>query len=180
MMPIAPLMIEHRLIERMIALLKAEHQRISEGAEPDSAFIATAVDFLRTYADRCHHGKEEDVLFRDLGKKALADDLKQIMDGLISDHVSARQTVAKLVAAEERRHAGDHGARQGIAECLDSLVKLYPAHIEKEDKRFFVPAMKYFSAEEQDAMLQAFWELDRKIVHEKYQGIVTRCEESGT
>jgi hemerythrin-like domain-containing protein len=32
-------------------------------------FIDTAVDFIRTYADRCHHGKEEDILFRNLAKK---------------------------------------------------------------------------------------------------------------
>jgi hemerythrin-like domain-containing protein len=136
------------------------------------------VDFLRTYADRCHHGKEEDILFRDLGNKPLSDDLRQVMDGLISDHAFARKTVAKLVAAEERRRAGDDGAKKDVAECLDGLVEVYSAHIEKEDKHFFLPAMKYFTAQEQDAMLQEFWGLDRKMIHEKYQGIVKRCEDS--
>ena len=73
MLPIAPLMIEHRLIERMIHLIQQELERIQanvavdpEFAFVDSVFIDTAVDFLRTYADRCHHGKEEDILFPEL------------------------------------------------------------------------------------------------------------------
>ena len=57
MMPIGPLMKEHRLIERMIALMEKELGRLNAGEELDPGFIDIAVDFIRTYADRCHHGK---------------------------------------------------------------------------------------------------------------------------
>jgi len=80
MQPIGPLMIEHRLIERMIGLMSQELERIRnniavdpEFAFVDPVFIDTAVDFLRIYADRCHHGKEEDILFAELAAKDLAD-----------------------------------------------------------------------------------------------------------
>jgi len=66
MMPIAPLMIEHRLIERMIKVMKNEVNVISATGRARPEFIDAAVDFIRTYADRCHHGKEEDILFRQL------------------------------------------------------------------------------------------------------------------
>ena len=79
MQPIGPLMIEHRLIERMFTLMQREWQRITENmaVDPefhfvDPVFIDTAVDFIRTYADRCHHGKEEEILFAALQKKELA------------------------------------------------------------------------------------------------------------
>ena len=72
MMPIGPLMIEHRLIERMIALLKKESARIRSTGQVNVEFILSAVDFIRTYADHCHHGKEENILFRDLKKKKLS------------------------------------------------------------------------------------------------------------
>ncbi len=58
MQPRGPLMIEHRLIERMIALIKKEIQRLQESSTVNPVFIDTAVDFIRTYADRTHHGKE--------------------------------------------------------------------------------------------------------------------------
>ena len=69
MRPIGPLMREHRLIERMVALMRAETEKISRTGEARPDFITSAVDFFRTYADRTHHGKEEDILFRDLAKK---------------------------------------------------------------------------------------------------------------
>ena len=72
MMPIGPLMIEHRLIERMIRLLGERSDEAMEHEEIAPGFIDTAVDFIRIYADRTRHGKEEDILFRDLGAKDLS------------------------------------------------------------------------------------------------------------
>ncbi|HUW08656.1 MAG TPA: hypothetical protein VM537_02960, partial [Anaerolineae bacterium] len=78
-MPIGPLMKEHRLIERMIALMVKELERLRDGEELDPIFIDTAVDFIRTYADICHHGKKEDILFRGLSKKPLSGEHSRTM-----------------------------------------------------------------------------------------------------
>jgi len=51
-------------------------------------------------------------------------------------------------------------------------VNFYPEHIKKEDKQFFIPVMSYFSTEEQEKMLQEFWEFDRTLIHEKYKKVV--------
>jgi len=71
MKPIGPLMRGHRLIERMMRLMERELGGISGGKEANPLIIDSAVDFLKTYADRTHHGKE-DTLFRDLSGKRLA------------------------------------------------------------------------------------------------------------
>jgi hemerythrin-like domain-containing protein len=63
MNPIGPLMWEHRLIEKMLRLFDGEIRKINELDRVDTVFIDTAVDFIRIYADRTHHGKEEDILF---------------------------------------------------------------------------------------------------------------------
>ena len=72
MKPRGPLMIEHRLIEKMFALVREEVQQVKNGKRLDPIFVDTVVDFIRTYADRTHHGKEEDILFRDLEKKSMS------------------------------------------------------------------------------------------------------------
>lgn len=54
MMPVGPLMIEHRLIERMIALLDQHVKAATSPQTIDLSLIEKGVDFLRTYADRCH------------------------------------------------------------------------------------------------------------------------------
>jgi len=62
-------MIEHRLIERMLSVFKKVLDKIESEHEVDPVFVDIAVDFIRMYADRTHHGKEEDILFRELNKK---------------------------------------------------------------------------------------------------------------
>jgi len=168
--PIGPLMREHRLIERMVGLLKAETRRMTEN-EPfiDFFFIEMAVDFFRTYADRTHHGKEEDILFKALAKKNLNAEHKKIMNELVAEHILARKTVRGLVNAAAGLKQGKSGSLESIKKHLKKLVILYPSHIEKEDKHFFYPILEYFTKKEQDTMLQEFWEFDRSMIHEKYQ-----------
>ena len=151
MMPIGPLMKEHRLIEKMISLIGHESSRIADERKVDPVFIDTAVDFIRTYADRTHHGKEEDVLFRDLEAKDLSDEHRGVMDELVQEHVTARKTVGELVEAKERYLQGEAAALDTILEKLDALVEMYPEHIRKEDEDFFLPVMEYFGQAERDA-----------------------------
>jgi hemerythrin-like domain-containing protein len=171
-LPVAPLMIEHRLIERMIAVMRRRAAMMAESKTADVRFIDAAVDFVRTYADRCHHGKEENILFRDLAKKPLADEHRRVVDELTADHVFGRTTTGRLVAARERYAAGDPGALAEILDCLRTLGDFYPKHIEKEDRHFFMPVMRYFTPEEQDRMLAEENEFDRRFVHVHYGAVV--------
>ncbi|HUH66625.1 MAG TPA: hemerythrin domain-containing protein [Syntrophales bacterium] len=177
MKPIGPMMWEHRLIEKMLRLFGGEIRNIDESKKVDAIFIDTAVDFIRTYADRTHHGKEEDILFRDLAKKTLSPEHARIMDELIEEHRYARETTGRLVSAKERYLKGENTSRE-VIECLQELAQFYPRHIEKEDKHFFYPCMDYFTKEEQDAMLREFYEFDRKMIHEKYTKLVQGLKRS--
>jgi len=183
MQPIAPLMIEHRLSERMVGLMRQELERIRsnilvdpEFAFVDPVFIDTAVDFLRIYADRCHHGKEEDILFAELANKDLAPDMKRIMDELTEEHVRAREYTRELVKAKENYLRQEPDAVNQILSILDKLTAMYPKHIITEDQHFFIPCMEYFSAPEKDTMLEKMWEFDRRMIHERYEGVVSAIE----
>ncbi|NLE92300.1 MAG: cation-binding protein [Elusimicrobia bacterium] len=176
MLPVGPLLIEHRLIERMIALMAKETRRIEQSLDPDTEFIRTAIDFIKTYADRLHHGKEEDILFRDLAKKQLSQEHKRIMDELVKEHALARENTGKLVEARNKYLAGEKGSVKVMIENMEILAKFYPKHIEKEDKHFFIPAMNYFSKDEQSAMLAEFNDFDRQFIHATYNNIVSEWE----
>ncbi len=176
MKPIGPLMIEHRLIERMVKLLEKELEAVRAGKTVDTAFISAAVDFFRTYADKTHHGKEEDILFRELGKKPLSTEHKTIMQELLDEHAYARKNVKGLSDANDRHSKGDPRAIDEIKKYADALKDLYPKHIGKEDKRFFIPVMDYFDETEQKRMLEEFNEFDRNMIHEKYRKTVARYE----
>lgn len=177
MKPPGPLMIEHRLIERMVKLLAGELENMTVRTEADPHFIQTAVDFFRTYADRTHHGKEEDILFRRLEQKSVFGENETMMNRLIQEHVWAREAVGKLSDANQQYLAGNRDALSEMSYQLEKLVKFYPQHIEKEDKHFFLPVMDYFSEAEQQAMLEDFGEFDRKMIHEKYKKTVAAEEQ---
>ena len=172
----APLMIEHRLIERMLLVIKGILAKIESKHKVDPIFVDIAVDFIRVYADRTHHGKEEDILFRELNKKALAAEDRQIMEELIEEHVFSRQTTKSIIEANNRYRNGDETALADIAANLKTLTEFYPRHIEKEDKVFFPSSRIYFTDEEDQTMLAEFWEFDRKMIHEKYKTLVEGFE----
>jgi len=176
MKPIGPLMREHRLIERMFNLLNAELRQMSEKNKANVELLTVAADFFRTYADKTHHGKEEDILFRELAKKQLSQEHESIMNELVEEHVFGRKMVSTLVNAKTTYTEGNPASLKDIITCVRELVNFYPAHIQKEDKHFFYPALEYFNKEEQDDMLEEFWEFDRKLIHERYQGIVKELE----
>ncbi len=178
MKPIGPLMIEHRLIERMVKLLQKELDRIERKGPVKIALLKAGVDFFRTYADKTHHGKEEDIFFRDLASKNISKEHKNIMEQLIMEHVWARQSVSRLSSATESMGKGNAYAVNEIIHELQKLVTFYPRHIDKEDNYFFKPAMEYFSPSQQQQMLSEFWEFDRNLIHEKYRDIVEQFEKS--
>ena len=95
-------MIEHRLIERMITLIEQKLKQIETTNQVDPLFIDTVVDFIKIYADRTHHGKEEDILFRELANKQMSDQDRRIMDELVDEHVLGRKTTKELVEANDQ------------------------------------------------------------------------------
>lgn len=176
MKPIGPLMIEHRLIEKMVALMVLEGNRIKEGKPADRSFAAAVVDFFHVYGDKTHHGKEEAILFKQLAKKNLSSEHQRIMANLIAEHDLARLQVAKLAAATERLDK-DQAAAPEIQAALLELSTLYPRHIVQEDRVFFMPALDYLSAQEQMEMVgQMIW-YDRNMIHTKYKEILNETRE---
>ena len=176
MQPIGPLMHEHRLIERMVSMIGAQAEHIEKGGEPNTAFIDDAVEFFRVYADRCHHGKEEELLFKELANKGLSAELITIMNELIEEHKLGRSMVGRLHQTNQQ-FANKGGEIGLLARLLRELSSFYPKHIEKEDKHFFFPVMEYFSREEMDQMLEEFHEFDRQMIHDFFGDNVKQWEE---
>jgi hemerythrin-like domain-containing protein len=159
-----------------VALINRELQAIRETNRVNPVFLANAVHFMRLYADRTHHGKEEDILFRELRKKALSSDHRRIMAELVAEHRAGRQLVTGLATAMNE-YRNDQPARvSDVASYLGELATFYPAHIEKEDRHFFYPIHRYFSPEELDALLLECYEFDRHMVHEGFRQLVGGME----
>jgi len=173
-------MIEHRLIEKMLELTRKELDSIKINGEVNPNFIDTVVDFIRTYADRTHHGKEEDILFSALAHKDMIIDDQKMMHDLVNDHIMSRKIVGELVVANKTYVTGNLTSMNVISEKLALLLNLYPEHISKEDKLFFPNTERYFSNEELEKMLADFGEFDRRMIHEKYRRLYESLKDNYT
>lgn len=175
-LPTQQLIVEHRLAERMIAAMRWRVADMESIGTADVGFIDAAVDFLRTYADRCHHRKEEDILFRELARKPLSAEHRRVLDELVAEHVFARTTTDRLVEARDRYAAGAAEAHADIVTCLHMFVEFYPKHIAKEEHGFFRAALSYFTAEELSRMLAEENEFNRRFVQVMYEERVAGWE----
>jgi hemerythrin-like domain-containing protein len=169
-------MIEHRLIERVIRIIQELLVTIQADKKEDPVQVEKIIHFIRSYADRCHHGKEESILFRELGRKDMSPEHRRMMGELIEEHKQARKFALSLSEASQRYRKGETEALSVIADDLRLLIEFYPEHIRKEDRDFFVPVMGYFSPEEKEAMLREGYESDSRLLHEEYADMVKDLE----
>jgi hemerythrin-like domain-containing protein len=120
MKPIGPLMWEHRTIERAIGVFDRQISQFREKNAVVVVFIDTATDFIRMYADRTHHGKEEDILFRDLSTKGVSEGHAGVMAELAEEHTFARTMTRDLVEARDRYMKGNSAS-------VDDIISLFRA-----------------------------------------------------
>src|SRR5271157_3635891 len=133
--PRGPLMTEHRLIEKMIKVISREIQEIMHGKQPEPVFIDTIIDFIRTYADSTHHGKEEEIMFKTLARMKMKSEDTKVMHELIEEHKTGRATVkANVKSYENYKETIQQEEFDLFLKNMDNLTRFYPVHIAKEDK----------------------------------------------
>jgi hemerythrin-like domain-containing protein len=180
MRPTEVLMHEHRVIEQVIACLEEISNRCEAGQALDTISASEAIDFFRVFADRCHHGKEEDLLFPAMEEKGFS--REQGPTGvMLREHDAGRFHVDGMSKAIERVASGDVAAREAFIEHAREFAALLRQHIVKEDHCLFPMADRALSAADQDALSRSFAKVEHddlgKGVHEKYVGIADQLAE---
>jgi len=123
---------EHKLILRMLAVLERNARLTARGEYNNYRFYLDAVDFIRNYADRFHHAKEEDVLFEALVANGMPRANSPVA-AMLMEHDHGRAFVRALEQAANDALAGKPGQDAVIAENALGYLELLREHIEKED-----------------------------------------------
>lgn len=123
---------EHRLILRMISLLERNAPRTADGTYSNWQFYLDGVDFIRNFADRFHHAKEEDVLFEALVKNGMPRENSPIA-AMLMEHDQGRAFVKIMEAAVREVLDGQEDMEQIIADNALAYAALLREHIAKED-----------------------------------------------
>jgi hemerythrin-like domain-containing protein len=169
---------EHRVIQRVVAGMAVLVERLDGGQDLDVPLLENIVEFLRTFADRCHHGKEEAFLFPALIHRGVPSHGCPI-GGLTMEHQKGRVMVGELADAIRGYAAGEPPARENLVKSLRALVALYPSHIWKEDYLLFPLAGKVLTPEDQQDLMHKFDTVDRDLglgVHEGFDKVAAELE----
>jgi hemerythrin-like domain-containing protein len=155
---------DHQVILKALEILRATALgwRLNQaGAMED---CATLLGFLRTFADRCHHGKEEKALFPKLMQAGMA------VEGgplgvMFYEHDRGRELVRNMAQAL------DDGRGDEFELYATRYTQLLKDHIAKEDDVLFVKVEDILSAEDDQSILRQFDEIEHEMgedTHERF------------
>jgi len=142
---------EHRLIETVVKALGAAAAAMEKGQHADVTLLTAAVEFLRVYADKLHHGKEEALFFPMLVERGVPPQGCPI-GGLKHEHEKARALVQALVECMSAYGQDKARPEEALLQALHDLVDFYQNHIWKEDAMVFPMADKVLTAADQQEL----------------------------
>ena len=144
---IALMVEEHRNVKRMLSVIRKYCYRILRGDEVSYDVFFQIIDFVRNYADRHHHGKEETMLFNRMIEEMGPTAEKLVRLGMNVEHDLGRLYMQELEAAVNRVLKGDGEARLDVIANAMSYANLLHRHIDKEDEVVFKYAERGLSKE---------------------------------
>ncbi len=144
------LMNEHDAILSALKILRAIAQRVAAGQPTEAEDIAAFIGFLKEFADKCHHGKEEGILFPALVSAGLPEQGGPV-GVMLDEHAQGREWIRQM--ASSLAPALDAAAFTRAAQAYDSLLQ---AHIQKENNILFPMADKLLSAGQLEEIYEAF------------------------
>jgi hemerythrin-like domain-containing protein len=156
--------------------LKIYDDIMSSGPREDSVLLKyyeELIYFLQEFADKCHHGKEEDYFFKEL---AIEGDVREtgFIELLLEEHKLAREYVAAMDKALQSNDI--EGFNSSATKYRDLLRK----HIEEENNGIFLMAEEILSEDEQNMLFEKFEEHEENVighgVHEELHTMIHRWE----
>jgi hemerythrin-like domain-containing protein len=159
---------EHVLIKRLLTLVPTITDFVEKSETVDKELILSCVDFIRGYADKFHHMKEEDILFKYVDEKS------EIIKIMYEDHVTGRNHVKNVVEGAES------GNKAQIKEHLNGYKDLLTQHIKKEDEILYPWIDRQLSDQQVGDLFQRCSAADASVGEElprRYEKFIIDLEE---
>ncbi|MCU0486930.1 MAG: hemerythrin domain-containing protein [Anaerolineales bacterium] len=162
---------EHRVIEQVLNTLELAVKRLENGQAVRPEFFLSTVDFIRGFADGCHHLKEEGVLFKQMEAQGMPVQGSPI-GVMLTEHELGRQYTRELFSAAHGMQSGEPGANQKAIQSALSYVALLRQHIFKEDRILFPMADNVIPVDQHASVWEGFEHVEHaetgEGVHERY------------
>lgn len=174
---------EHVGVGRMLRVIDRMSQRVEGGGSLDAGDLEHVVEFLRVFVDTCHHGKEEALLFPAVSA-ADPDSAREVIAGLLDDHVRGREFVSRISAAGGAHGLGDRSVDVELVEAMRGYTALLHGHIRREEDGCFAVADRILPANVQEQLEEGYERIEREVVgggvHEAFHSLLGRLEAAYT
>lgn len=168
---------EHTAIEQMLQALEAAAARILRREPVPVADLEAMVEFLSVFADRCHHGKEEEFLFPALEAAGIGREGGPI-GVMLYEHTQGRALIARLGQAIGGIKSGSEAASADFAAAARDYAALLRQHIDKENNVLFFMAQARLSDAQDEELMRAFERVERERIgagkHQEFHALLDR------
>lgn len=155
MTPIKELKNEHDAVLLTIRILDQITTRLKAGQTIEFKHLDQILEFLAIFVDKCHHGKEEKVLFPAMEEAGIPWEGGPI-GAMLYEHEQGRSYVQGLRSGVEGYRIGKEGSVSEIIKNVQNYGKLLSSHIDKENNVLYVMAERVLSADKMTEMVDAF------------------------
>ena len=163
---------EHRILERVLTALEEAVAKMERGQTVRVGFFLDAAEFIRGFADGCHHRKEEGILF-----PAMMGHGFPMTSGplavMLGEHEQARGHARAMREAAEALGRGDRAAAELVTTSARAYATLLRQHIQKEERALFPMAESAITATKHAPLIAELEQSARetRAACEKYVGI---------
>jgi len=153
--PVTTLKAEHQVILRVVRVLGKVVDQFEKGGDFLAPPLAKCVEFLRLFADACHHGKEEDLLFPVLEARGIPRDGGPI-GVMLQEHQMGRRLTREMADALPGAQGSDAQAGKRFLRAAREYIDLLTNHIFKEDNVLFNMGDRVMNSDDQTALAASF------------------------
>ncbi len=146
---------EHRVIEQVLSCVEKMAGQARATGRLEAPWATKAIRFLREYADRCHHGKEEEQLFPMMEERGFSPHQGPTAV-MRAEHVEGRHHIAAMDAAIAGAGRGEDTAVKDFAAHAVAYVSLLREHIRKEDHCLFPMAEQAIAPADERELMRRF------------------------
>lgn len=179
MTPTEDLIHEHNTIRIMLSIMSKIARNIKTDQGFDTKDIEKIIDFIKTFADKCHHGKEETSLFPALVLAGIPLDNGPV-GVMLNEHNIGRGYINGLVSGVEDYNKNFANSSGLIEACLTNYVNLFQDHIQKEEDVLFPMTNKVLNVQKQNEIFEQFEIIKEEVVgngvHEQYLILLNQLE----
>jgi hemerythrin-like domain-containing protein len=167
---------EHEGVKIMLNIIEQVCQKLQATGNLNGEHFEGILEFLKVFVDKCHHGKEEELLFPALVAVGVPEDGPIAV--MLHEHQMGRNYVKAIGTAFAGYKTGEIFSSKGVLQNAHGYISLLREHIEKENDVLFVMADNLLPEKRQDELFEGFEKIEEERIgvgrHEEFHGLLKK------